>query len=189
MRYLLSILLLIGTTQAHSADWTPVFAYLEHNKNSDNGKLFDTITASMSQWVMQGEGDASYPVAYKLLDSAKRGNYPNVPQPYRQDMLPAKKLHDYAVIVPLKNATLYGLPIKSLTDEVSGGDNFWGSNFYVNFGKLSKTQHNNLVKKVKLKTRCQNGKPNDVWNSRSFKKSETGETLLAIEHVEYDGCE
>lgn len=120
MRYLLSILLLIGTTQAHSADWTPVFADLltpqsqkqllgnQSPVNNFYPKLTEMVI-DQANWVQQG---------MKLTQNAKKGNYPNIPQPYRADMQPAVITKTdrctYEAKVPLKNATLFGKPIQSL---------------------------------------------------------------------------
>lgn len=162
MRYLIASILLFTMTQAQSADWTPVFAHLEQDKQGDEGQLLEKVTSNISHISFDGTDEYAQPNGFTVADTAKAGNYSKVPAPYRQDMLPAKAQGDYAVILPLKNATLYGLPIKSLTYAVDGEEGFYGYNTYVNFGKLSSQQYNQLTKKVKLKTRCYKGKENGV---------------------------
>lgn len=89
----------------HSADWTPVF----EGNSSILGKIFE-ISYSKS-----GTG---------LSESALFGDYKAIPMPYRADMLPAEfkvettEDNDRVVelTIPLDNATLYGLPIRKISN-------------------------------------------------------------------------
>lgn len=127
------------STFGYSADWTPVFKSWET-------KAEDSVTM---------EKIRSYTIANdatsmsKVLNSqAKQGNYKSIPQPYRADMLPAKfkKLgeFEYEVTIPLKNATLYGMPISSLNMYGCLECGFFGS--YVNFKPMTHAQYQKLKK-------------------------------------------
>lgn len=168
MKYLISGLIgLVMSGQVYSADWTPLFAHLEQGKKGDGGKMLDKITSQVAKEVFESHDKYAQPVAFAPLASAKKGDYRKVPMPYQQDLLPAKQMDEFTVVAPLKNATLYGYPIKSLTEQADG--QYFSGTHYFNFGKLSDAQYNQLVKKHKFKTRCNNGKPNGVWDSYSFK--------------------
>lgn len=121
---------------ANAADWTPVFG----------GQTQSPVLGAMLNNIVTL--DAKYtPILNK---HAKSGVFQNVPEPYRQDLNPAKlvihKKEDfYEVIFPLTNATLYGFPIKEYVS-YSGIENGFSGDRVV-FGSLTTTQYAQLKKK------------------------------------------
>lgn len=135
--FLASVLSLVSSL-SYSADWTPVFQSWE--TKAENSAIMEKIRnhAFTGTWTS---------VQATLSKSAKQGNYSTIPQPYRADMLPARVSgEDVAEItIPLKNATLYGLPIQSLT--MYSGLESGESGNYVTFKPMSNAQYQMLKQK------------------------------------------
>ncbi len=157
MKTAICTLVLMSALPAFAADWTPAFAYLEQGKKGDNGKVLYAIMENMFK---EGAANIYHPDFQQhskdpLTTAAKSGKYTAVPTPYRHDMLPAKvaKTEDVYLqaTVPLKNATLYGQPLQSVTYYYSC-TNCGHVGFYVNFKPMSDQAYRKLVKKVKFKT-------------------------------------
>lgn len=135
-KLLMTIMAISMVSVANAADWTPVLGGNTQSSVLD-AMLKDIVTL-----------DAKYtPILNK---NAKSGIFQNVPEPYRQDLNPAKlvihKKEDfYEVIFPLTNATLYGFPIKEYVT-YSGIENGFSGDRVV-FGSLTTTQYAQLKKK------------------------------------------
>ncbi|MDO4700132.1 MAG: hypothetical protein Q4A69_05565 [Moraxella sp.] len=140
----------------YGADWTPAFRYLEVGKGGDGGKALYAIMGSVFK---DGAGDEGHPQYKQILrqpltNAAKTGKYSNVPAPYRHDMLPAKlsnqqDMHLHATI-ELKNATLYGLPLQSVSYYYACS-NCGNIGFYATFKPMTKQAYQKLVKNVKFR--------------------------------------
>ena len=145
MKKSLCALVLLMSPVVYAADWSPVFAHLEAGKKGDD-TLFNSI-----QIIKPNIDSRSQDV---LTVDAKKGVYKSIPQPYRADMLPAKAIKGKDVAleatIPLKNATLYGYPLESLT-EYYGCFNCGDVGFYATFKPMSNKQYQALSKKVKFK--------------------------------------
>lgn len=121
----------------HSADWTPVF---EGNSPIFLDKIWESVISQDN-------------VVPAITHSAYFGDYSEIPMPYREDMLPVTMTvtpytHEDGgvyITVPLKNATLYGLPISSITyyyiNPSEAGHN-------VTFKPMSKSQYQSLERRV-----------------------------------------
>lgn len=150
MKKSLCVLVLLVSPVVYGADWTPVFGHLQVG-TSDDGVIFqDKLLPSIFK-----EG-ISERTKNPLTDHALTGKYSTMPMPYRADMLPAKFVKNKDDIalqatIPLKNATLFGHKITSLTY-------FYGCydcdalGFYATFAPMSNQQYQALVKKVRFKT-------------------------------------
>lgn len=134
-----TLALCVCSTLCYSADWTPVFKSWET-------KAEDSVT--MEKIRSYTISDDTISMSKVLNSQAKQGNYKGIPLPYRADMLPAKfkKLSEfeYEVTIPLKNATLYGMPISSLNMYGCLECGFFGS--YVNFKPMTNAQYQKLKK-------------------------------------------
>lgn len=101
------------STGALAADWTPVFKSFE-NGCSDSKLLQNILNKGV--WSAHPTTPNTF-----VRPTALKGNYANVISPYRNDMQAAKsKLYQEGeeyieVTIPLKNATLYGVPVKAFT--------------------------------------------------------------------------
>lgn len=132
------------STATYAADWSPVFAHLEVGKKGD-----DTIVNNI-QIIKPNISSSTRDI---LTYDAKKGVYKHLPQPYRADMLPAKVVKGkdtLEAVIPLKNATLYGYPLESLT-EYYGCFDCGDVGFYATFKPMSDKQFQALSKKVKFK--------------------------------------
>lgn len=111
-KFALAVAIGLCSTFSYSADWTPVF------KTWETGAGNNTVLQKIRDYTFTGKSTS---FSATLNPKAKQGNYSVIPQPYRADMLPAKiKIIDkrettFEIVIPLKNATLYGLPISNLT--------------------------------------------------------------------------
>lgn len=168
MKKAICVLMLMSALPAFAADWTPAFAYLEQGKKGDGGKTLDAIMANVFK---ERVADIYHPKFKQhskepLTAAAKSGKYTAVPTPYRHDMLPAKvvKTEDIYLqaTVPLKNATLYGQPLQSITYDY-GCANCGDVGFYATFKPMSNQAYQKLIKSVKFKTLddddCNAGEP------------------------------
>lgn len=150
-KQLLLINIFVLTITTHAADWTPIFKPWEQGEASpiiskigfSNGKSL-VIQPSAS-------GKAT------LTELARTGNYIGIPQPYRTDMLPAtikygkgEKVGLSTAYIPLKNATLYGLPIANILVYTSCND-CGGVGEIVEFYPMSDNQYKKL-KQLKFKS-------------------------------------
>lgn len=156
MYKILVMALALCTQVAYSADWTPAFRYLEIGDKGDGGVI---LYAIMDDIFKDGAGDEGHPqhkqiMKQPLTNAAKTGKYSNVPVPYRHDMLSAQlskkpDMHLHATI-NLKNATLYGLPLQSIS-YYYGCTNCGDMGFYATFKPMSKQAYQNLIKTVKFR--------------------------------------
>lgn len=155
MKKIITLALALTLTNiAHSADWTPVFKHLQHQHAGDEGKVLNSIIDNIFVNEVHNQDERNIKIN-PLTKYAQKGNYPNVAQKYRADILPAKayKNPDNEVVlravIPLKNATLYGLPLQSLTYEYYcfGCD---GVGFYATFAPMSNTQYHSLKKRIRF---------------------------------------
>ncbi len=142
---------------ATAADWTPAFGYLEQGKKGDDGKV---VHAIMENIFKKGSADMYHPQYQQIIKQPLRGaatssKYTAVPAPYRQDMLPAKLVKSKEVYlqatIPLRNATLYGQPLESLT-YYHGCANCGDVGFYATFKPMSQQAYQKLMSSVKFKT-------------------------------------
>lgn len=140
------------TNIAHSADWTPAFAYLQNqHANHDH----HTLEIIMSNTFASNIHAGNYKKIKLLTKYAETGNYPKIAPTYRADILPAKVYKDpnrdtvLRAVIPLKNATLYGLPLKSLTYEYYCLE-CDGIGFYATFAPMTITQYRSLTQKIKF---------------------------------------
>lgn len=154
--HLISFLLLIGTTQAYSADWTPVVGELLTAKTQKqflgNQKPIANFYPNIMEMVI--DQDNWVQEGMKLTKNAKKGFYPDIPEPYRTDMQPAviKKTDrcTYEAKVPLKNATLFGKPIQSLNYHLYVCEmSPFGE--YITFKPMSNATFNQLIQQVNFK--------------------------------------
>lgn len=120
----------------YSADWTPVFQSWEYGEDSH---IIELIQRDISSSSNDGLG---------ISWSARNGNYESVPARYRADMLPARLTLDeegMTITIPLKNAILYGLPIRSISyyhiPETASAST------YVTFHSLTNAEYQNLKRK------------------------------------------
>ncbi|WP_066802967.1 hypothetical protein [Moraxella oblonga] len=134
---------------AHSADWTPVFEYLEQNKTGDDGALIGKL---MDNIFVENLHSGNYKKINPLTNYAQHGNYP-ITTPYKEDLLPAKAYKDskqdlpLKAVIPLKNATLYGYPLKSLTYEYYCFE-CGGVGFYATLAPMNNAQFQALKQRV-----------------------------------------
>lgn len=140
----LLLMFLLASSMTYAADWSSMFAHLETGKTGSEAILdLQTIKSNINSHSRD-----------VLTDDAKKGIYKNIPQPYRADMLPAKAIKGKDVAleatIPLKNATLYGYPLESLT-KYYGCFNCGDMGFYATFKPMSNKQYQALSKKVKFK--------------------------------------
>lgn len=147
--YLAAAVLAFGGA-SYAAEWSPVFEHLQARKHSDDGQILDAILGSFFK------ENISSRTKEPLTADAKSGHYKKVPLPYRNDMLPAKAIKNKDGIVlqgniPLKNATLYGQPIKSL-NYLMGCYECDDVGFNVTFAPMSDAQYQTLKQQVKFKT-------------------------------------
>ena len=148
MKKYLLLVALAAATSSQAADWTPVFEHLQVGKNDND----DDITWTIRQSIFE-----DIPKPNPLTKEARQGTYTSIPKPYRKDMMPAKFIKGkedegpiLKGIIPLKNATLYGYPLKSLNYDLYCHD-CGDTSFYATFAPMTLSQHNSLVKKVKFK--------------------------------------
>lgn len=117
---------------AHSANWTPVFSHLEVGGKKGHAHAFELLLTNISR----------------------------LPTPYRHDMLPERNFVKNGVQyteIPLKNATLYGLPIANYTIYEQDYD-ITGS--FITFKPMSNQQYQQLKrKKFKPRSEEDNGGP------------------------------
>ncbi|VEG13308.1 hypothetical protein [Moraxella cuniculi] len=129
-KLLSAVILAVVSNVAQAADWTPVFSQWNSGCPAPWSEDF--------KWREK--------VLYNIQSVAQIGNYQGVPQPYRDDLLPAyiasthEEVLDY-FIIPMRNATFVGLPIKSYTFLADASVGF----FYrgLNFGRIDRL---NVVK-------------------------------------------
>lgn len=144
-------LALTAPTLAHSADWTPAFEYLEQNKTGDDGALLSTL---MENIFVDNIHFGNYKKINPLTTQAKTGNYP-IHAPYRADLSPAKVHKDsepdlpLKAVIPLKNATLYGYPLKSLTYEYYCFE-CGGVGFYATLAPMNNAQFQALKQRIRF---------------------------------------
>lgn len=140
----LLLMFLLASSMTYAADWSPMFAHLETGKTGSEAIL-------ALQIIKSNVGSNSRDM---LTDDAKKGVYKSIPQPYRADMLPAKAIKGkevaLEVVIPLKNATLYGQPLESLT-KYYGCFNCGDVGFYATFKPMTNQQYQALMKKVSFK--------------------------------------
>lgn len=142
---------LITPTLAHSADWTPAFEYLEQNKTGDNGVLLNTL---MENIFVDNIHSGNYKKINPLTKYAQKGNYP-IQAPYRADLSPAKVDKDsepdlpLKAVISLKNATLYGYPLKSLTYEYYCFE-CGGVGFYATLAPMNNAQFQALKQRIRF---------------------------------------
>lgn len=117
----------------HSADWTPVFQSWEYGEDSH-------IIGLIERDIRSDDG-------LGMSWSARNGNYESVPARYRADMLPARFSlnNDAYITIPLKNATLYGLPIRSFTHYFVPDGGFVGN--IVTFHPMTNADYAKLKRK------------------------------------------
>ncbi|WP_386697269.1 hypothetical protein [Lonepinella sp. MS14436] len=110
---------------AQATDWTPLFEYrTASQKAEDNAtqynneiKVIESLIKSAQMSVDMGwETEGVKVNTCVATPEAVNGQYSNVPLPYRKNLLPAKTLKDGlgGSEIPLKNASLFGLKIKSI---------------------------------------------------------------------------
>lgn len=155
MKVCLVATVLAFSSMSYAADWSPVFAYLEVGKSGDDGKVLSKILGNLFKQ------NISSRTKEPLSTDAKSGQYKNIPSPYRHDMLPAKAIKNKDGValhgtIPLKNAKLYGYPIKSL--------NYWYGcyecdhlGFYATFAPMSNAQYNALKQRIRFKKADEDG--------------------------------
>lgn len=156
MRYFLTLLIALGMSQAHSADWTPVFGNLLTPQSQKlllgNQKPINNFYPKIGDMVMDGNNWVEN--GYRLTNAAKSGNYTGIPRPYRGDMQPATitKIDDctYEAVVPLKNASLFGKPITQLVYSQYVCEMLPRTD-YIEFGSMNDASFNQLKKQVKFK--------------------------------------
>ncbi|OOS03655.1 hypothetical protein SAMN02745664_11834 [Moraxella cuniculi DSM 21768] len=159
------ILFIIGiglTNNLYAADWTAAFSYLEQGKKGDDGKLLDSIMKNTFEQITntKNQNPDTQPI-YKLSKMARTGKFNNISIAYRNDMLPAKVYYNkddtyLMAVYPLKNATLYGLPLQSFSYYL-GCDECDYVGFYATFKPMSKQQYLNLQKTIKFKNEEEDG--------------------------------
>lgn len=141
-KFALAVAIGLCSTFSYSADWTPVFKTWE--TQAEDGSTLKKIRnyTFTNKWTS---------FSATLNPKAKKGNYASIPQPYRADMLPAKITNidkretSFEIVIPLKNATLYGLPISNLTMYSCLGCGVTGN--YVTFKPMSDAKYQQLKKK------------------------------------------
>lgn len=168
-------IILITPNLAHSADWTPAFEYLEQGKTGDDGVLIDKL---MSNIFVDDIHSNNYKKINPLTKYAQKGNYP-IQAPYRADLSPAKVYKNpnqdivLQAIIPLKNATLYGLPISEFYYEYYCFE-CGGVGFGVKFAPMTNAQYRYLNRHIKFSTEdnvC------DSETSASFSRGKEGTYL------------
>lgn len=141
-KFALAVAIGLCSTFSYSADWTPVFKTWE--TQAEDGSTLKKIRnyTFTNKWTS---------FSATLNPKAKQGNYSVIPQPYRADMLPAKITNidkretSFEIVIPLKNATLYGLPISHLTMYSCLECGISGN--YVTFKPMSDAKYQQLKKK------------------------------------------
>lgn len=121
---------------AHSASWDSIFQWYITGEDSDIGsQVFEGVKKDIYH-----NGN--------VKKSALQGKYPHVANPYRQDMLPARtSVKDGVryIEIPLKNATLFGLPIANYTHYSAVGSMEFST--FVTFKPMSQAQYRTLKAK------------------------------------------
>lgn len=137
---------------AHSTDWTPAFVYLQNQNANHDNRTLETI---MKNTFVSNIHEGNYKKIKPLTKYAQTGNYPKIASYYRADILPAKvyKTPDsdavLRAVIPLKNATLYGFPLKSFTYEYYCFE-CGGVGFYATFAPMTITQYHSLTQKIQF---------------------------------------
>lgn len=115
MKKIMLMLAVLLTNTAHSADWTPLFQHLHNLDTAYEGAALSNLMQNLTIGYIHEENLPENPLSY----SAKSGNYP-IRSPYQQDLLPAHYEYNtnkgtlLEITIPMQNATLYGMPLKSL---------------------------------------------------------------------------
>ena len=156
-KLLLASSLLLSST-VFAADWTPAFRYLEAGKSGDDGAMLNEIMwSTFSKSFYKSLENKTNPPKQPLTKMALTGKFSTIKVPYRNDILPAKierTSDEYGhitliVTYPLKNATLYGYPLESITViPTSCVDCDDLNRMYATFKPMSKTQFEQLKQKV-----------------------------------------
>ncbi|MDH2998454.1 hypothetical protein A1D22_10625 [Pasteurellaceae bacterium LFhippo2] len=151
----LGLLALLFPMMVNAADWTPVVKYWETGDWKEKDFNISEITANMVDFDEKKKG-------FYLTKKGKTSNFEWVPLPYRKDLLPtnfksetSKNYPEYPdlisysaeLVIPFKNATLYGLPIKYYKKYYWIEDNISGSTENIIFGPLTTKQYTQLKNK------------------------------------------
>lgn len=147
----------------HSADWTPVF------KGWESGKETHILDNIWEETIIRSDETIGISV------NGRSGNYESVPARYSADMSPARLVDDDVMTftIPLKNATLYDLPIRSISYYVHPEIAVVGE--YVTFYPMTNAQYQKLKRKKFASTG-----DDDICGDRGAEitKNDTGEVIL-----------
>lgn len=149
LMFLLIIFALSAT--AHSADWTPLFKHLQNpNYTYTDEAVLENLMKNLVIDHIDEESLPKNPLTY----SAKSGNYP-IRSPYQQDLLPARYKYNpnddmvLEVTIPMQNATLYNMPLKSLGMWYGCfGCGFLG--YTAEFAPMTDAQYRSLKSRIKF---------------------------------------
>lgn len=144
--------LLLSANIAHSADWTPLFKHLQNsNYTYTDEAVLENLMKNLIIDYIDEENLPKNPLSY----SAKSGNYP-IRSPYQQDLLPARYQYNTSdggileVTVPMQNATLYGMPLKSLILSFGECINCGNFGYAAEFAPMTDAQYRSLKSKIQF---------------------------------------
>lgn len=138
MRKLIVATMMLCTSAAQAADWSPVFKTWSKGCYFNQSKIEKAIIKLSANY-----NDYGY---WEVSNKVLTGDYSKIPLPYRNDMLPAytEAIIDEPelekVVIPLQNATFQGMPLKSYAFRI--GDTVPRAE--LNVGKYTKAKERKL---------------------------------------------
>lgn len=152
MEKIMLMLAVLLTNTAHSADWTPLFKHLQSpNYTYTDEAVLENLMKNLIISHIDEENLPKNPLNY----SAKSGNYP-IRSPYQQDLLPARYKYNPSdgiileIVIPMKNATLYGMPLKSLNLSFGECINCGNFGYAAEFAPMTDAQYRSLKNRIKF---------------------------------------
>lgn len=152
MKKIMLMLSVLLTNTAHSADSTPLFQHLQNpNYTYTDEAVLENLMKNLVIDHIDEENLRENPLSY----SAKSGNYP-IRSPYQQDLLPARYQYNTSdgaileITIPMQNATLYGMSLKSLILSFGECINCGNFGYAAEFAPMTDAQYLSLKNRIQF---------------------------------------